>query len=88
MGTAAAAISVVLGVMCGLIAGYRGGWVDAWMMRSVDVMYSLPYILMIVLFKVALAPRELAKKSLGDTEPTVTLDGPPVATLLPDESWS
>jgi len=54
VGTAAAAISVVLGVMCGLIAGYRGGWVDAWMMRSVDVMYSLPYILMIVLFKVAL----------------------------------
>jgi oligopeptide transport system permease protein len=54
VGTAAAAISVVLGVVCGLVAGYRGGWVDAWLMRSVDVMYSLPYILLIVLFKVAL----------------------------------
>lgn len=53
VGAAAATISVVLGVSVGLFAGYRGGWVDALLMRTVDVMYGLPYILLIVLFKIA-----------------------------------
>jgi oligopeptide transport system permease protein len=53
IGIAAATISVVLGVSVGLLAGYRGGWVDALLMRMVDVLYGLPYILMVVLFKIA-----------------------------------
>jgi len=53
IGVAAAMISVVLGVFVGMLAGYRGGWVDAVLMRSVDVLYGLPYILLVVLFKVA-----------------------------------
>lgn len=56
IGLAAASISVVLGVSVGLLAGYRGGWVDALLMRSVDVLYGLPYILMIILLKLALEP--------------------------------
>lgn len=53
IGFAAAAIAVVLGVTVGLIAGYTGGWVDGALMRSVDVLYGLPYILMVILFKIA-----------------------------------
>ena len=53
VGIAAAAIAVVLGVGVGLFAGYRGGWVDALLMRSVDVLYGLPYVLLIILFKIA-----------------------------------
>jgi len=53
VGTAAATISVVLGVIVGLIAGYRGGWIDSVLMRSVDVLYGLPYILLVILFKIA-----------------------------------
>jgi ABC-type dipeptide/oligopeptide/nickel transport system permease subunit len=53
VGVAAAAISVVVGVTVGLVAGYRGGWVDALLMRSVDVLYGLPYILLVILFKIA-----------------------------------
>ena len=53
VGAAAAAISVVLGVTVGLVAGYRGGWVDAVLMRTVDVLYGLPYILLVILFKIA-----------------------------------
>lgn len=54
VGLAAAAISVVLGVGVGLLAGYAGGRVDQALMRLVDVIYGLPYILLVILFKVAL----------------------------------
>ncbi|HEX4123705.1 MAG TPA: ABC transporter permease [Tepidisphaeraceae bacterium] len=54
IGLAAAAISVTLGVGVGLFAGYRGGWIDGLLMRSVDILYGLPYILMIILLKIAL----------------------------------
>lgn len=54
IGVASAAISVTLGVSVGLIAGYRGGWVDSLLMRIVDVLYGLPYILLVILFKIAL----------------------------------
>lgn len=54
VGVAAALISVVLGLGVGLVAGYRGGWIDSLLMRSVDVLYGLPYILLIILFKIAL----------------------------------
>jgi oligopeptide transport system permease protein len=56
IGFAAAAISVFLGVSVGLVAGYRGGWLDSLLMRSVDILYGLPYILLVVLFKMALEP--------------------------------
>jgi ABC-type dipeptide/oligopeptide/nickel transport system permease subunit len=54
IGVAAAAVSVFLGVCVGVLAGYRGGWVDGLLMRSVDVLYGLPYILMVILLKIAL----------------------------------
>jgi ABC-type dipeptide/oligopeptide/nickel transport system permease subunit len=54
IGIAAAAIAVTLGVTVGLISGYRGGWIDAVLMRTVDVLYGLPYILLVILFKIAL----------------------------------
>src|SRR5438874_768510 len=56
VGAAAAAISVCLGVTVGLVAGYRGGWIDSLLMRVVDVLYGLPYILMVILLKIALEP--------------------------------
>ena len=56
IGVAAASISVVLGVSVGLVAGYRGGMIDAVLMRSVDILYGLPYVLLIILLKIALEP--------------------------------
>lgn len=53
VGLLAAAISVLLGTVYGAIAGYVGGWVDAVMMRIVDVLYGLPYVLLVVLLAVA-----------------------------------
>jgi ABC-type dipeptide/oligopeptide/nickel transport system permease subunit len=37
-----AASSVVIGVLIGAIAGYRGGWADAVLMRGVDVIVTVP----------------------------------------------
>ena len=54
IGAMAALIAVFLGTTVGLISGYSGGWVDAVLMRFVDVMYGLPYILLVILFKIAL----------------------------------
>jgi len=56
IGFAAAGIAVVLGTFVGLVAGYSGGWVDGVLMRVVDILYGLPYILLVILFKIALEP--------------------------------
>ncbi len=53
IGIAAAAISVFIGTLWGAIAGWVGGRVDEVMMRIVDVLYGLPYILLVVLLAVA-----------------------------------
>lgn len=48
----ATVVSVVIGIVYGAIAGYFGGRVDAIMMRFVDVMYALPYILFVIILVV------------------------------------
>ena len=41
--------ALLLGVIIGAIAGYAGGWVDTFIMRFVDVMYGLPYMLIVII---------------------------------------
>ncbi|HMQ57692.1 MAG TPA: ABC transporter permease subunit [Rhizobiaceae bacterium] len=45
-------VSVVIGVTYGAVSGYLGGRVDQAMMRFVDIMYALPYILFVILLMV------------------------------------
>ncbi|KFC69768.1 Oligopeptide transport system permease protein OppC [Devosia sp. LC5] len=45
-------VSVSIGVVYGAVAGYFGGRVDAVMMRIVDIMYALPYILFVIILVV------------------------------------
>jgi len=56
LGLASAAIAIIIGTLVGLIAGYAGGRIDAALMRIVDVLYGLPYILLVILMRVALVP--------------------------------
>jgi len=42
----AAAISIALGTVLGILAGYFGGWVDAVIMRAVDVFQSVPAVVL------------------------------------------
>lgn len=42
--------SVLIGILVGSIAGYKGGRVDYYLMRFVDIMYALPYMLLVIIF--------------------------------------
>lgn len=46
---ASTAVSLLIGVTYGGISGYAGGRTDAWMMRIVDVLYGLPFTLLVIL---------------------------------------
>jgi oligopeptide transport system permease protein len=52
VGFVATAVALVIGVSWGIIAGYFGGRVDSIMMRIVDVLYGLPFIIFIILLMV------------------------------------
>ncbi len=49
VGVASVILSVLVGVTLGLLAGFRGGWIDATLMRLCDVMLSFPAILVALL---------------------------------------
>lgn len=48
VGIIATLVSLIIGVGYGAIAGYLGGRSDNMMMRLVDVLYSLPYIILVI----------------------------------------
>ena len=52
VGFVATAVALLIGVTWGAIAGYAGGRVDAIMMRLVDIIYALPFMIFIVLLMV------------------------------------
>ena len=52
VGFIATAVALIIGVSWGIIAGYLGGSVDAWMMRIVDALYGIPFIILIILLMV------------------------------------
>lgn len=54
VGFFASIIVLIIGVTYGSVAGYFGGKVDLYMMRIVDIIYSLPDLLMIILLSVVL----------------------------------
>jgi len=41
--------SVFIGIVLGALAGYRGGRIDSLIMRTVDILYGLPYMLIVII---------------------------------------
>jgi oligopeptide transport system permease protein len=52
VGFIATAVALVIGVTWGAVAGYIGGRIDAAMMRFVDILYALPFMIFIILLMV------------------------------------
>ena len=52
VGFIATTVALIIGVSWGIIAGYFGGKIDSVMMRIVDVLYGLPFIIFIILLMV------------------------------------
>jgi oligopeptide transport system permease protein len=68
IGIASALAATLLGTLYGAISGYVGGWVDNLMMRVVEVLYSLPYMLLVILtfFVLKETPAGLSAKMSDD----------------------
>lgn len=56
IGLMAALIDFFIGVIYGGVAGYVGGKTDEIMMRFVDILYGLPYLLVVILLMVVMGP--------------------------------
>lgn len=52
VGIVATLVSLLIGVSYGAVAGFLGGRADELMMRFVDVLYSLPYIFLVIILMV------------------------------------
>ena len=57
VGLAGAIVALFIGAAYGTLAGYLGGRVEAFMMRTVDVLYSIPRVLFIMIFIAAFDSR-------------------------------
>ena len=52
VGLAATFVALTIGVVYGAVAGFFGGKLDAFMMRTVDIIYSLPFPIFVILLMV------------------------------------
>jgi len=78
VGLASVILSVLVGVSLGLLAGFRGGWLDSVLMRLCDVMLSFPAILVALLIAGvgrALFPNAHESLAFGVLILSITLTG-------------
>jgi ABC-type dipeptide/oligopeptide/nickel transport system permease subunit len=64
VGFIAVVIGILLGMSSGILAGFIGGWVDNLIMRIIDIMFSLPSILLAIVI-VAILGRGLGKAMIA-----------------------
>jgi peptide/nickel transport system permease protein len=56
VGFSAMLLSIVIGALVGVVAGYRGGWISAVLMRTVDGFLSFPSIFLVLALAAVLRP--------------------------------
>ncbi len=87
-------VSVTIGVCWGALSGYAGGKTDAFMMRIVDILYALPFLIIVILLGKTLEPltAELTTLVVGWFSPSgsggasinkTTAWVEPITTLVP-----
>ena len=67
VGIVATTVSVIIGLIYGAIAGYAGGKTDSLMMRIVDILYGLPFLVLVILFSLLISEhaKELTDALIG-----------------------
>jgi peptide/nickel transport system permease protein len=76
VGVLSVAIAVAGGLVLGTIAGFSGGWLDALMMRAIDILLAFPYLLLALAIVAALGPGAL------NTTVAVGIWGVPAVTRI------
>jgi len=56
VGVMSCLLNIIIGVGVGVIAGWTGGKLDTFLMRSVDILYSVPLLLVVILLQVFVKP--------------------------------
>ncbi|MEA1910681.1 MAG: ABC transporter permease, partial [Spirochaetota bacterium] len=56
IGTISVTISLSFGILIGLVSGFYGGWVDKIVMRFIDIMLAIPYVLLTIVIVALLGP--------------------------------
>lgn len=54
VGLVATVVALIIGLVYGLISGYVGGRTDAFLMRTVDVLFALPFIVLVIVFSLSI----------------------------------
>ncbi|MEG0427462.1 MAG: ABC transporter permease [Akkermansia sp.] len=84
VGIVATGVSLIIGVIYGLISGYAGGKIDALMMRSVDILFALPFIVLIIIFSLTIQePSDRLTAWVINTTGWSTESVAPITGLIP-----
>ncbi len=49
VGLCATVVALIIGVTYGSLSGYAGGWLDTWMMYIVDILYTMPFTMFVII---------------------------------------
>jgi oligopeptide transport system permease protein len=66
VGLVASLVALVIGVTYGAVSGFFGGKIDALMMRFVDILYSIPFTIFVILLTVFTKDIKIGNASIGE----------------------
>jgi oligopeptide transport system permease protein len=66
VGLVATAVALIIGVIYGAVSGFFGGKIDAVMMRFVDILYSIPFTIFVILLTVFTKDIKIGGHSIGE----------------------
>lgn len=84
VGLVATAVAVVIGLIYGALAGYIGGRFDSLLMRIVDILFALPFLVLVILFSLVVdEPAATFTEWVIRTTGWPRDDVAPITTLIP-----
>jgi len=84
VGLVATSVAVIIGLIYGAISGYAGGKIDDIMMRGVDILFALPFLVLVILFSMVIdEPASLFTDWVIQTTGVKREIVAPITTLIP-----